>query len=152
MPPNGRSLWFWNPFRVAQNDTSTTTDPSQSGDVPRDRILSVSEEEARSGVELLQHFIGRKGYYKGRLEELELTFENAMTEHERVVRKLRVEHENLRAEHAKLRRVVVGQEKKLWRMGQFKVIIEDGMAGLAREMAENDECSQEEDEQDAGDI
>lgn len=103
-------------------------------------------------MELLQHFVGRKGYYKGRLEELELTFENAMAEHERVVRKLRVEHEILRAEHEKLRRVVVGQEKKLWRMGQFKVIIENAMAGLAREMAENDECAEEEDEQGVGDI
>lgn len=139
-PPNGRTPWFWNRFRVTDNDTSVSIEPAQPGDIPRDRLVSVSEEEARGGLELLQYTIGRKGYYKGCLEQLETTLDNTLVEHERVVRELRGEHE-------RLRRDVVGQEKKLWRMGQFKAIIDEAMAGLAREMVANDESSEEGDEQ-----
>lgn len=139
-PPNGRTPWFWNRFRVIKNDTSTSTEPAQLEDIPCDRLVSVSEEEARGGLELLQYTIGRKGYYKGCLEQLEVTLDNTLVEHERVVRELRAENERLRRE-------MVGQEKKLWRMGQFKAIIEEAMAGLAREMVGNDESSAESDEQ-----
>lgn len=139
-PPNGRTPWFWNRFRVTENDTPTSTEPAQPEDIPRDRLVSVSEEEARDGLELLQYTIGRKGYYKGCLEQLEVNLDNTLVEHERVVR-------GLRAENERLRRDVVGQEQKLWRMGQFKAIVGEAMAGLAREMVGNDESSEESDVQ-----